>query len=169
MTVRGVVLSQDGSLPAGSRVIFTSNADSRKMIELPIAASGTFTASLLSGAGYNVRVMAPGYPFQYFDRAAPDMPVDGPPPSPIIFNNNDSITIRCVMTPRKLSAAYGWIAGKVGDSTGSPRAQIRIMALAPGRDVTAEVQTDDQGRYACRVPVGPQNCIGKLFEAAETK
>ena len=61
LTVRGVVLAPDGTVLPGCRIIFSSNADLRKMIEYPIAASGTFVVSLMPAAGYNVRVMAQGY------------------------------------------------------------------------------------------------------------
>jgi hypothetical protein len=153
VTLKGAVLGQGGGILPGCRVIFSSNTDPRKMIEYPTAASGAFVASLMTGAGYNVRIMAPGYPLQYFDRGMPLENPDGPPPAPIMFNDNDSITIHCTMNPRKLSTDYGYISGTVRDSADAALPQVRIMALAPGKDVTAEVQTDNQGRFVCIVPV----------------
>ena len=141
--VKGALLAQDGTVQGGgARIIFTTSGSTQKMIEYPIAASGTFNVSLVSGIRYNVRVMAPGYPLQYFDTVSPDTTDDGPPPLPILFSDGDSFTVHLSMSPKPMSSIYGMLRGTVYDSTGAPLPFARVTAMVPGRDVTAEVETD---------------------------
>ena len=163
ISVNGSVLNETGALQPGVRIIFSSSADPRKMVQYDIAASGTFSVSLLPSINYNLRIMADGYPLQYFDPAMPDMNADGPPVAQLIFNVDNSLVVRLTQTPRQISSIYGFIKGIVTDSTHRPLRQAEVMVLMPGKDVVADVFTDSTGNFLCKVPSQPQFVSVSLF------
>jgi hypothetical protein len=127
------------------------------------SATGVFPVSLPAGA-YTVRIIAPGYPVQYY--AGPGTTVV--PGYKFLVSSDTVLPITLTIARQGTPTSFSVVSGFVFDSTGKPVANSGITVLPVNSTNTpVDIQCDTTGFFLASVPVAGSGMYRLLIHSSK--